>query len=46
MKPLGNGTTSYKAVIDSVYPMEEAGETHYGVDTRRKKGNVVLKITS
>lgn len=35
----------YAAVIDRVYSMDEIVEAHKYVDTGRKKGNVVLKIS-
>jgi len=36
---------AYDAVIDKVYPMDEVVDAHRYVDTERKKGNVVLKIS-
>lgn len=36
---------NYDAVIDRVYHMDEIMEAHAYVDSGRKKGNVVLKIT-
>ncbi len=36
---------NYNAVIDRIYPMDQAVEAHTYVDTGRKKGNVILKIT-
>jgi NADPH:quinone reductase-like Zn-dependent oxidoreductase len=33
-------------VIDRVYPLEEVVDAHKYVDTERKKGNVVIKVTN
>ena len=33
-----------RPVIDSVHPMEEAAEAHARVESRHKRGSVVLKI--
>lgn len=35
---------SFRAVIDRVYPFERIVEAHAHVDTRKKKGNVVVKV--
>jgi NADPH:quinone reductase-like Zn-dependent oxidoreductase len=35
---------SYRAVIDRVYPLEEAAEAHRYVDSWQKTGNVVLTV--
>ncbi|BCW68402.1 alcohol dehydrogenase [Arthrobacter sp. NicSoilB4] len=36
----------YKAVIDRTYPLTEIVQAHRFVDTGRKKGNVIVQITS
>lgn len=36
---------TYKAVIDKTFPMDKIAAAHQYVDTGRKKGNVVLKIS-
>lgn len=36
----------YQPVIDVVYPMDQVVDAHRYVDTGRKKGNVILKITT
>ncbi|MFX0557502.1 NAD(P)-dependent alcohol dehydrogenase [Maribacter sp. CXY002] len=36
---------AYDATIDKVYPMDKVVDAHRYVDTERKKGNVVLKIS-
>lgn len=36
---------NFKAIIDRTYPMEKIIDAHKYVDTGRKKGNIVLKIS-
>ena len=39
-------TGKIRPVIDQSYPMEDAVEAYRYVDTGRKRGNVILKISS
>lgn len=38
------GTGAYRVVIDNVFPFEEIAEAHARVDTKRKRGSVVIKL--
>ena len=39
-------TGEFKAVIDRSYPLESAAEAHAYVDTGRKRGSVVLRVSA
>jgi NADPH:quinone reductase-like Zn-dependent oxidoreductase len=35
----------FRAVVDRCYPMSEVAEAHRYVETKRKRGNVILRMT-